>query len=59
MTYNGCVAMDTDNKATKRACKIGEWLQTNIIKWSNIDEISCLLVELKFLQDTLPEQFRS
>ena len=51
--------MDTDNKATNRACKIGEWLQTNIIKWSNIDEISCLLVELKFLQDTLPEQFRS
>ena len=51
--------MDTINARTKKICKIDEWLQTNIINWLNIPEISCLLVELEFLQDTLPEQFRS
>ena len=50
--------MDADNKVTDGACKIGEWLQKNIINWSNIHEISCLVVELKFLQNILPEQFR-
>jgi len=48
--------VDEDN----RSKNIEVWLQKNIIDLSdpNSDEASCLLIELRFLQNTLPTQFR-
>lgn len=38
---------------------IKDWLKINILGFANSDEIESLLIELKFLKDTLPHQFRS
>lgn len=57
MICNGYRTMvDEDN----RSKNIEVWLQKNIIDLSdpNSDEASCLLIELRFLQNTLPTQFR-
>lgn len=48
---------DEDN----RSKNIEEWLQKNIVDFSdpNSDEASSLLIELRFLKNTLPVQFKS
>lgn len=48
---------DEDN----RSKNIEEWLQKNIVDFSdpNSDEASSLIIELRFLKNTLPAQFRS
>ena len=38
---------------------IENWLKLNLLEFANSNEVESLLVELKFLKDTLPEQFRS
>ncbi|MFK3989291.1 hypothetical protein ACI2JM_03120 [Psychrobacter sp. NPDC064578] len=37
---------------------IKNWLKVNILDFANIGEVASLIVELEFLKDTLPEQFR-
>jgi len=51
------IMADEDN----RSKDIEEWLQKNIIDFSdpNSDEASSLLIELRFLKNTLPVQFKS
>lgn len=48
---------DEDN----RSKNVEEWLQKNIVDFSdpNSDEASSLLIELRFLKNTLPVQFKS
>ncbi len=48
--------VDEDN----RSKNIEVWLQKNIIDLSdpNSDEASCLLIELRFLQNTLPTRYK-
>lgn len=38
---------------------INNWLKINILDFANTREVASLVVELRFLKDTLPEQFRS
>ena len=38
---------------------IEDWLKLNLLEFANPSEIESLIIELKFLKDTLPEQFRS
>lgn len=38
---------------------IKDWLKLNLLDFANGNELEILLIELKFLKDTLPEQFRS
>lgn len=38
---------------------IRDWLKLNILDFANSNEVESLLIELKFLKDTLPEKFRS
>lgn len=57
MICNGYSTMVDEDNCSKN---IEVWLQKNIIDLSdpNSDEASCLLIELRFLQNTLPTQFR-
>jgi len=38
---------------------IKDWLKLNLLDFANGNDLEILLIELKFLKDTLPEQFRS
>ena len=38
---------------------IENWLKLNLLEFANSNEVESLKIELKFLKDTLPEQFRS
>ena len=47
---------DEDNNNSNN---IRDWLKLNLLDFANSNEVGSLLIELKFLKDTLPEQFRS
>ena len=55
---NGYRTMANEDNRSKN---IEEWLQKNIVDFSdpNSDEASSLLIELRFLKNTLPVQFKS
>ena len=51
----GRIMTNEDNNSNN----IRDWLKLNLLDFANNNEVENLLIELKFLKDTLPEQFRS
>ena len=56
IAYNGCRTMADGNNYSNN---IKDWLKLNLLDFADDKEVESLLVELIFLKDTLPEQFRS